>query len=275
MSGPIALKVPQAGQKGKCHLPMLSMPNSYEPDQSMPSMHETHASEGLYHRRELQDDDAMKNPSPLAARLTACRALPGSWLACYDALIARLKASDAMAGAPGLGDVAPDFALPDATGTLRRLSDLVATGPTVLSFNRGSWCPYCVEEIGAWAENRDALMAAGGRLIIVTPEIGGRLSALAEIAGEDAVVLCDHDMGVALRYGLAFPVGPVVLKQFRDDGFDLAEAYGTSNGFLPSPATYLLDRARQVHFAFVDPDFHHRAEPAAVLEALTAMTKPA
>ncbi|MES2433611.1 MAG: peroxiredoxin-like family protein [Pseudomonadota bacterium] len=216
----------------------------------------------------------MKNPVPLATRLAACRTFPGSWLASYDALIARLRASDAMAGAPDVGAVAPDFALPDASGRLRRLSDLLAEGPAVLSFNRGSWCPYCAEEISAWAENRDALVAAGGRLIIVTPETGGRLAGLAQIAGEGAVVLCDPDLGVALRYGLAFPVGPVVLQEFRTDGFDLAEAYGTANGLLPAPATFLLDRARQVHFAFVDPDFHHRAEPAAVLCALSSLTRP-
>ena len=216
----------------------------------------------------------MKQPASLALRLAACQAVPGTWLASYDALIARLKASDAMAGAPDVGAVAPDFALPDASGKLRRLSDLLAEGPAVLSFNRGSWCPFCEEEISAWAENRDALIAAGGRLIIVTPETGGRLAGLVQIAGNGAVVLCDPDMGVALRYGLAFPVGPVVLQDFRDGGFNLAEAYGTANGLLPAPATFLLDRARQVHFAFVDADFRHRAEPAAVLCALSALTRP-
>lgn len=241
----------------------------------MHGVHETHASKGLYNVRELHNDRGMENCAPLAARLAACRSLPGSWLESYDALIARLRASDAMAGAPHVGDVAPDFALPDASGRLRRLSNLLADGPAVLSFNRGSWCPYCAEEVGAWAENRDALIAAGGRLVIVTPETGGRLAGLAEIAGEGVVVLCDPDLGVALRYGLAFPVGPLVLQQFRDDGFNLAEAYGTANGLLPAPATFLLDRARQVHFAFVDPDFHHRAEPAAVLCALSSLTRPA
>jgi peroxiredoxin len=226
-------------------------------------------------QHDLRDDEVMKNAEPLATRLAACQALPGSWLASYDELIVRLKTSDAMAGAPGVGDVAADFALPDARGTLHRLSDLLVGGPAVLSFNRGSWCPYCQEEISAWSENRDALIAAGGNLIIVTPETGGRLTALAQIAGDGVVVLCDPDMGVALRYGLAFPVGQTVLQQFQEVGFNLAEAYGTTNGFLPAPATFLLDRARQVHFAFVDPDFHHRAEPAAVLNVLFALTRPA
>ncbi len=38
-----------------------------------------------------------------------------------------------------VGEVAPDFYLGDSTGTSRRLSDLVASGPTVLIFYRGHW----------------------------------------------------------------------------------------------------------------------------------------
>jgi thioredoxin-dependent peroxiredoxin len=38
-----------------------------------------------------------------------------------------------------LGQIAPDFELPDSTGALRRLSQLVASGPLVLLFYRGHW----------------------------------------------------------------------------------------------------------------------------------------
>ena len=72
----------------------------------------------------------------------------------------------------------------------------------------GSWRPYCEKEIGAWAEHQAALTGAGARLIIVTPETGGRMMALSQPAGDAAVVLCDVNLGVALRYELAFPVGP-------------------------------------------------------------------
>lgn len=192
-------------------------------------------------------------------------------MASYDALITRLKASGSTDAAPRTGDVLDDFALPDVDGRLRRLSDLLAEGPVVLSFNRGSWCPYCETEIGAWSEHQAALNAAGARLVIVTPEAGGRMKALAAIAGPAAIVLCDLNLGLALRTGLAFPVGSTVLNEFRADGLDLAEVNGTPNGFLPVPATFLLDQDRVVRFAFVDPDFTHRAEPAAVLEALSAL----
>jgi len=40
---------------------------------------------------------------------------------------------------PNTGEIAPEFELPDSTGTLRRLSQLVLQGPVVLVFFRGHW----------------------------------------------------------------------------------------------------------------------------------------
>jgi len=40
---------------------------------------------------------------------------------------------------PDVGAQAPDFALPDTTGTLHRLSSLVAERDVVLVFYRGHW----------------------------------------------------------------------------------------------------------------------------------------
>ena len=252
---------------------MLLMQTGYGRAASMQVRHETYARRALYIAPALPDDAAMENHKTLAQRLVYCRALPGAWMASYDALINRLRHSGATKGAPAFGDVVPDFVLPDGNGKFHRLSDLVAAGPAVLSFNRGSWCPYCQEEIGAWSEHRDALRCLGGRLIIITPEAGGRMQTLADIAGTEAVVLCDIDLGVALNNGLAFPVGRQVLQEFRDDGLDLTAVNGTAAGFLPVPATFVLDKDRKVHFAFVEPDFTQRAEPADVLAAVSALAQ--
>jgi peroxiredoxin Q/BCP len=40
---------------------------------------------------------------------------------------------------PAPGEVAPEFELPDSTGTPRRLSQLVSQAPLVLVFYRGAW----------------------------------------------------------------------------------------------------------------------------------------
>ena len=40
---------------------------------------------------------------------------------------------------PAVGELAPEFALPDSTGVVRRLDDLVAGGMCVVFFYRGHW----------------------------------------------------------------------------------------------------------------------------------------
>jgi hypothetical protein len=69
-------------------------------------------------------------------------------------VLSRLSAADAMimeqatedlirsgivAGVKKIGDRAPDFSLPDATGEMVRLADLLARGPVVVTFYRGTW----------------------------------------------------------------------------------------------------------------------------------------
>ena len=42
-----------------------------------------------------------------------------------------------------VGDEAPSFQLPNATGQIVSSADLLKNGSLVLSFYRGGWCPYC------------------------------------------------------------------------------------------------------------------------------------
>ena len=42
-------------------------------------------------------------------------------------------------GGPQVGDVAPDFELPDQLGQMLRSKDLLAKGPLVVTFYRGNW----------------------------------------------------------------------------------------------------------------------------------------
>ena len=49
------------------------------------------------------------------------------------------------------GQRAPDFRLTDPQRGIVRLGFLLRAGPVVISFNRGAWCPYCLQELEALA----------------------------------------------------------------------------------------------------------------------------
>jgi hypothetical protein len=52
---------------------------------------------------------------------------------------AELVRSGLAARAKKIGDQAPDFTLPNSSGEAVRLADLLARGPVVLTFYRGTW----------------------------------------------------------------------------------------------------------------------------------------
>ena len=51
-------------------------------------------------------------------------------------------------------------------------------------------------------------------------------------------------------------------------GVDLAERHGNEAWFIPTPATFVVDRAAIVRYAFVNADFTRRTEPEDIVEAL-------
>lgn len=212
-------------------------------------------------------------PVPLGPQLAQIRQRSPDLGPFFDEVVIGLRAAGVGSTAPKVGELFPDFSLPTAEGGYRRLGELLDSGPVILNFSRGRWCPYCVHEVSAWAEMLPALAEAGIRFIEITGETGGGAKALGALLAASpgaamAEVLCDIDHGVALSLGLAFFAGDPLLDFYTRIGLDFHALYGSPSGFLPVPATFALDGAGRVRFAYVDVDFRERAEPAEVLAAL-------
>ncbi len=212
-------------------------------------------------------------PAPLGPQLAQIRRRNPDLGPFFDEVVIGLRAAGVGAAAPKVGELFPDFSLPTAHGGYCRLGELLDQGPVIVNFSRGRWCPYCVHEVSAWAEMLPALADAGVRFIEITGETGGGARALGAVleaspAAAMAKVLCDVDHGVALSLGLAFFAGDPLLDFYTKAGLDFHDLYGSPSGFLPVPATFGLDRAGRVRFAYADVDFRERAEPADVLATL-------
>jgi peroxiredoxin len=204
---------------------------------------------------------------PIAPALQAEADRLSAFAADYDALVAQLVKAGAGRRAPRVGQRFPGFALPDAQGRFHTLAGLLADGrPLVISFHRGLWCPWCRVESAGWGDAAADLAAAGARMVTISAEVAGGAAALARRAG--ALALVDVDLGLCLALGLVISILPKLADSYRDGGDDLAAMLGGSGRLLPIPATFLVDADAVVRFAFVDPDFRRRAEPAAVLAAL-------
>jgi peroxiredoxin len=191
-----------------------------------------------------------------------------------DLITRELGALEQAGTAPGLsvGDEAPDFELPDATGRQVRLSDLLRDGPVVLSFYRGEWCPYCNLTLHTWQQRLDDLSNAGGRFVAVTPQRPSDALSLTEKHQLAFPVLSDETQDVIRAYKLHFDL-PSALKDLYGNawGLDLTEQNADGSWSLPGPGTFVVDRDRKIRFAFAWADYRVRAEPDEVLAALRSL----
>jgi peroxiredoxin len=179
-----------------------------------------------------------------------------------------LMASDTAAQAKQSGDRAPDFALPNVRGGTLRLHDLCAEGPVVLSFYRGSWCPFCNLELNALQRRLPDIRSRGARLVAVSPELPDASLSHAQKLHLEFDVLSDVGNGVAGEYGLIMTVPAELRPLYREWGIDLSAANGDTTHQLPVPATYVIDRSGTIRAACVDKDYTRRMEPDAIIEAL-------
>jgi peroxiredoxin len=193
-------------------------------------------------------------------------AVPAAVLAALDAGATALGRR--RFGTVTVGERAPAFTLPDALGDAVSLQDLVAEGVVVLTFYRGSWCPYCNLQLNAYQEILDELDAVGARLVAVSPMTPDNSLSFAEKAGLRFTVLSDAGARVAERYGLVFALEDAYRELHRGLGIDLAALNGDDSGRLPTPATYVIDREGVVRFVHADGDYRWRLEPDALLTAV-------
>jgi peroxiredoxin len=187
-------------------------------------------------------------------------------VAAYEKGIEALRAEGLERNALKVGDLAPDFTLPDASGKPVTLSERLEYGPVVLKFYRGGWCPYCNLELRAYQKALPDLRAAGAQLIAVSPESPDNSLSTVEKNALAFSVLSDRGGEVAGAYRLAFELSAELKAIYRSRGRDLAEWNG-GDWTLPVPGTFVIGRDRRVALAHVDADYRSRLEPADAVAA--------
>lgn len=134
--------------------------------------------------------------------------------------------------APQVGDTAPDFTLPGGADgqefSLRQWDGR----EVLLVFFRGTWCPFCREQMRVLTENHARLAGAGVPVAGVVCQ--GAASVRRWLAANPLPfpLLVDESRAVAKAYGVHYWLSP--------EGFNLAR-----------PSLFVLDRGRRILFRHV------------------------
>jgi peroxiredoxin len=182
--------------------------------------------------------------------------------------IEELAASGITGRALQVGQAMPAFSLEDAHGKSVHSRDLLKKGPLVIVFYRGAWCPFCNLYLSSLQGFLPQFSAHGASLVAISPETPDKSLTVEEKGALKFEVLSDPGLKVARKFGIVFQLPQVMDAAYRKMGLDIKGYYKTPKAELPLSATYVVDRAGKVVYAFLDPDYKHRAEPADILAAL-------
>jgi len=157
------------------------------------------------------------------------------------------------AGAPQLGQQAPDFSLPDSTGRVASLADLLAApdrssaAPPVkgilLVFYMYAGCRACNSEFRGIQQHLSDFAAAGVRPVAISIDPPGVSRRLSEEAGYTFTFLSDPKLEVIRRYDVAKPDGEA------------------------RPAEFLIDTNHVVRWRNLTSNYYLRARPEQILSA--------
>lgn len=194
--------------------------------------------------------------------------VPAERQAIMERHIAALRAGLAKT-ALQVGDRAPSIVLSNAKGETVDVKALLKKGPVIVAFYRGGWCPYCNLELRAFQRILAGIEAAGASLVAISPEKPDDTLSTSENNALSYEVLSDVGQKVGRAFGLVYEFSEELKSVYNGFGLDIPAKNGATDEWsLPISATYVIDQNGTIIYAYTDPDYRDRADPADVIAAL-------
>ncbi|MDI9896745.1 peroxiredoxin [Rhodococcus sp. IEGM 1381] len=100
------------------------------------------------------------------------------------------------------GELVPDFSLPDQTGQIRTLTELLANGPIVLFFYPAAFTPGCTAEACHFRDLASEFAEVGATRVGISADAVAKQAEFAAAKSFDYPLLSDEDGAVATAFGV-------------------------------------------------------------------------
>lgn len=168
-----------------------------------------------------------------------------------------------------VGVTAPDFEAKDADEITFKLTEALRTGPVVLIFFRGQWCPVCNKHLGAVQDSLKLITDRGATVIAVSPQKPEYSQKMANKNGATFRLLYDEGYAIADAYDVTFTPEKKQLFVYNTllNG-NLKKAHSDDSQRLPIPATFIISSEGNIVWRQFDPDYHNRSTVKDIMDNL-------
>lgn len=167
------------------------------------------------------------------------------------------------------GDIASNFSLLNAIGETVDLNSLLEKGKVILTFYRGTWCPYCNLQLSQYQQVLDEIKSLGANLVAISPQTPDESLNIKEKNELQFEVLSDNGNIVARQFTTVFKNEKTPIKTMSSLGIDFDSHYGDDSQELPVPATFIIEKDYTISFAkAIDGDYRNRIEASEIINAL-------
>ena len=168
-----------------------------------------------------------------------------------------------------VGDVASEMKLPNAVDNEVSLYETLENNDYVIvNFYRGVWCPYCNLELQALQSYNDEFKKLGAALIAVSPQTTDSSLSTKEKNELSFEVLSDANNIIAKEYGLVFSVAEELRPIYLSFGINIPANNEEDSYEIPMPATYVINKNKEIIFSFIDEDYTKRCEPQDIIDVI-------
>jgi peroxiredoxin len=168
-----------------------------------------------------------------------------------------------------VGSIAKDFTLKNVLNKDISLDELLKENDfVVISFYRGTWCPYCNLELKALQGINNELISLNAKLVAISPQTPDASLTTKEKNELDFEVLSDADSKVIKDYGLVFNLDDEIKPIYESFGIKLAQSNGVDTYELPMPGVFVINKNKEILFTFIDEDYTKRCEPKTILDTI-------
>lgn len=189
-------------------------------------------------------------------------------LLAFSQSMAQTKAENETRGLP-IGAEAPLIQLVNQDSLPFSSAEALKTGPLLVVFYRGQWCPYCNKHLSAINDSLELLKAKGVTVVAISPEQPAYLRTMVDKTGGGFTFLYDAGYQTALAFDVLFDPGSEVKNRYNQRAkANMAAAHNDSRELLPIPASFLINQQGEVVWRHFEHDYKKRSSVADILNAL-------